>query len=67
MTAARALDLRAPLEPAAGTGAAVAAVRAVVAGPGADRYLAPEVEAVVQLVQSGGLLSAVQEVVGELE
>jgi histidine ammonia-lyase len=67
MTAARALDLRAPLEPAAGTGAAVAAVRAVVAGPGADRYLAPEVEAVVQLVQSGWLLSAVQEVVGELE
>ena len=67
LTAARALDLRGPLVPAAGTGAAVAAVRTVVAGPGPDRYLAPEIEAVVQLVQGGGLLSAVQEVVGELE
>jgi len=67
LTAARALDLRAPLRPAAGTGAALEAVRAVVEGPGTDRYLAPEIEAVVHLVQSGGLLSAVQAVTGPLE
>ena len=67
LTAARALDLRAPLTPAAGTAAALAAVRSVVPGPGADRYLSPEIEAMVGLVQSGSLLSAVEEVVGELE
>ena len=66
MTGARALDLRTPLAPAAGTAAALAAVRAVVAGPGTDRHLTPEIEAVVQLVQSGGLLAAVEAVVGEL-
>jgi histidine ammonia-lyase len=67
LAAARALDLRAPLEPAAGTGAARGAVRSVVEGPGVDRYLSPEIEAAVELVRGGGLLAAVQEVVGELE
>jgi histidine ammonia-lyase len=67
LTAARALDLRGPLQPAAGTGAARGVVRTVVQGPGPDRYLSPEIEAVVALVQSGGLLAAVQDVVGELE
>jgi histidine ammonia-lyase len=67
MTAARALDLRSPLAPAAGTGAALAAVRTVVDGPGPDRYLSPEIEHVVHLVQSGDLLAAVQAVTGNLE
>jgi len=67
LTAARALDLRAPLTPAVGTAAGVAAVRSVVQGPGPDRYLSPEIEAVVGLVQSGRLLRAVEDVVGELE
>ena len=66
MAAARALDLRAPLEPAAGTAAGVAAVRTVVEGPGTDRYLSPEIEAVVALVQSGALLSAVEDAIGGL-
>ena len=44
--AARALDLRKPLVPAPGTGAALHAVRRSVAGPGADRWLAPELETV---------------------
>jgi histidine ammonia-lyase len=66
MTAARALDLRTPLQPAAGTGAALAAVRSVVAGPGTDRYLSPEIEAVVALVQDGRLVSAVESAIGEL-
>jgi histidine ammonia-lyase len=59
LTAARALDLRAPLAPAAPTGAVRDAVRAAgVAGPGADRHLAPEIETVVGLVSGGDLLTA---------
>src|SRR6202012_4836439 len=46
LTAARALDLRAPLSPAAATGAVTAGLRTGdggVAGPGPDRFLAPEI------------------------
>ncbi len=66
LTAARALDLRQPLRPADGTGAALAALREVVPGPGPDRYLSPELEAAVALVQSGALLAAVETVTGRL-
>jgi histidine ammonia-lyase len=65
--AARALDLRSPLTPASGTGAALAAIRAQVAGPGPDRWLAPELAAVEGLVGSGALLAAVTEAIGPLE
>ncbi|MGR6964363.1 histidine ammonia-lyase [Geodermatophilus sp. URMC 61] len=59
LTAARALDLRAPLEPARPTAAVRAAVRAAgVGGPGPDRHLTPEIEAVVDLVTAGSLLTA---------
>ncbi|WP_374999888.1 histidine ammonia-lyase [Aeromicrobium sp. CTD01-1L150] len=58
MTAARGLELRDPLEPAAPTAAAVAALREDVAGAGPDRFLAPEVEAAGALVVSGALLDA---------
>jgi histidine ammonia-lyase len=59
LTGARALDLRAPLEPAAPTAAVRAAIRAAgVDGPGPDRHLAPEIEAVVALVEDGALLAA---------
>jgi histidine ammonia-lyase len=64
--AARAIDLRAPLEPAAGTGAALAAIRDVVAGPGPDRVVAPDLAAVEELIESGRLLAAVESVNGEL-
>ena len=67
MTAARALDLRAPLLPAAGTAAAVAAVRREVPGPGPDRYLTPEIESAVELVRSGAVIAAVESVTGPLE
>jgi histidine ammonia-lyase len=67
LTAGRALDLRAPLQPASGTGAALAALRTVVAGPGPDRHLAPEIEAAVGLVRSGRLLEAVTQVTGPLD
>ncbi len=67
LTAARALDLRAPLGPAAATAAVRDLLRTRVAGPGPDRWLAPEVEAASELVASGAVLSAVQAVIGELE
>src|SRR4051794_39942513 len=61
LTATRALDLRAPLTAAAATGAVRDAVRADgVGGPGPDRYLAPEIEAVAVLVRDGGVLTAAQ-------
>lgn len=58
LTAARALDLRAPLKPAPATAAVVAALRKHVAGPGPDRYLSPEIEATEALVRSGALVAA---------
>jgi histidine ammonia-lyase len=67
MTAARALDLRAPLTPAPATAAAVAELRAHVAGPGQDRHLSPEIEAATSLVRSGAVLAATEAVCGALE
>jgi len=67
MTAARAIDLRAPLTPAAGTAAALATLRRTVAGPGPDRFLSPEIEAAHALVAGGDVLAAVQGAIGELE
>jgi len=64
--AARALDLRAPLAPGPGTAAALAATRAVVPGPGPDRFLAPELAAVEELVASGRVLDAVEAQIGAL-
>jgi histidine ammonia-lyase len=66
LTAARALDLRAPLTPAPATAAVLAGVRAHVAGPGSDRYLSPEIETAVGLVRSGALLLAAEAVTGPL-
>jgi histidine ammonia-lyase len=58
LTAARALDLRAPLQPGPATGAVVAALRERVAGPGPDRYLAPEIETAVEFVRTGAAVAA---------
>jgi histidine ammonia-lyase len=66
MTAARGLDLRGPLEPAVGTGAVLRRVREQVTGPGPDRFLSPEIEAVTALVQSGEVVRAVTGAVGDL-
>jgi histidine ammonia-lyase len=60
LTAARALDLRAPLQPGPATGAVVAALREQVAGPGVDRHLAPEIEAAVQFVRAGAAVRAAE-------
>jgi histidine ammonia-lyase len=67
MCAAAALDLRAPLAPAAGTGAAVAALRGQVAGPGPDRWWSPDLRAAEQLLADGSLLAAVESAIGPLE
>jgi histidine ammonia-lyase len=64
--AARALELRAPLAPAPGTAAALAAVRAAVPGFGPDRTLAPELETVAELVRDGAIVAAVEAEIGEL-
>ena len=67
LTAARALDLRAPLEPSPATAAVVRLLRSSgIEGPGPDRHLSPEIETAVQLVASGAVLTAVEEVVGGL-
>jgi histidine ammonia-lyase len=64
--AARAIDLRQPLLPGPGTAAALAAVRAEVAGAGPDRWLSPELAIVEQLVRSGAVLDAVTGAIGDL-
>ena len=66
LTAARGIQLRAPLEPSAATGAVITALREVTQGPGVDRFMAPEIEATVQLVASGAALRAVESVTGPL-
>ncbi|MDA2814762.1 histidine ammonia-lyase [Nocardiopsis sp. RSe5-2] len=58
LTAARALDLRSPLEPGPATGAVRDAVRTRVPGPGPDRYLAPEIAEVAALITDGTAVEA---------
>lgn len=66
LTAARALDLRAPLRPAPATAAVVAALREHVGPPGPDRHLAPEIDHAVRLVRDGTLRAAAERVTGPL-
>jgi histidine ammonia-lyase len=58
LTAARALELRAPLTPGPATGAVVAGLREHVAGTGPDRFMAPEIDAAVEYVTSGRAVAA---------
>ena len=58
LTSARALDLRAPLEPAPATRAARDLVRTVAGGPGRDRFVSPDIEALTGLVLSGAVAEA---------
>jgi histidine ammonia-lyase len=67
LVAARGIELREPLAPAVGTGAAVHALRrAGVPGVGPDRHMAPELALTETLVGSGELVAAVQLAVGPL-
>ena len=52
VTAARALDMRAPLKPAPITGALLSKLRKKVPGVGPDRFLAPELEAAERLLRA---------------
>jgi histidine ammonia-lyase len=58
LTAARALDLRAPLDSSPAIAAVRRRLREDVPGPGPDRHLAPEIAAAVRLVADGSLLAA---------
>src|SRR6185503_19542845 len=58
--AVRALELREPLEPAAGTAAARDCLRGSVPGFGPDRWLSPELAAAEELLASGALVDAVE-------
>ena len=66
LTAARGLDLRAPLAPAPVTAAVRDRLRVDVPGPGQDRELAPEIEAAVEMVASGAAVAAAEAVAGPL-
>jgi histidine ammonia-lyase len=66
LTGARALDMRAPLQPAPATAAVLKLLRETVPGPGPDRHLSPEIEQTVELVRTGALLAAVENTMGEL-
>jgi histidine ammonia-lyase len=66
MAAARAQDLRRPLEPSPATAEVRNALRRRVAGPGPDRVLAPELAAANDLITSGAVIEAAESVVGSL-
>lgn len=67
LAAAQGLELRSPLQPAPATAAALAAVREVTPPLVESRALKPDVDAVVELVQSGELLAAVERAAGSLD
>ncbi len=66
VTSARAIEFRTGLTPAPATARVVAELRKVVGGVGPDRYLSPELEAAVTLVNSGRIVAAAKEVVTNL-
>lgn len=65
--ATAAIDLRGPLQPSAGTGAALQVLRDKVAGPGPDRWLSPDLRSAELLLADGSVLNAVEAAVGPLE
>ncbi|MFP3900711.1 MAG: aromatic amino acid lyase [Acidimicrobiia bacterium] len=67
VTAARGIELRAPLAPAPGTGAALRALRAGGVGPpGPDRPVAPELAVSSGLVAGGDIVRAAERELGPL-
>jgi len=65
--AAQALDLRAPLEPGSATASVKRALREAVPFFEADREFGPDIAAAVELVRSGRLVSAAEDVRGPLD
>ena len=66
VSAARALDLRAPLKPAPATAAVRDLVRMQIPGVGPDRVVAPELAAAEALIRSGAVIAAAQTAAGTL-
>ena len=66
LTSARAMDMRAPVQPSEVSSAVRARLREDVQGPGTDRYLAPEIAAAHRLVLDGSLLAAAVSKAGPL-
>jgi histidine ammonia-lyase len=67
LTAARGIELRAPLQPSPASSAVIAALRRAGApASDADRWLAPEIEAAVGEIGSGAVIAAAESVVGHL-
>jgi histidine ammonia-lyase len=60
VTASRAIELRAPLTPSPVSAKVINSLRKAVPGPGADRYLSPELMAASEFVASGKVMSAIQ-------
>ncbi|HEY3811276.1 MAG TPA: histidine ammonia-lyase [Acidimicrobiales bacterium] len=66
ITAARAVELRQPLQPAPATAEVIAGLRQLVPGVGPDRYLAPEIDHATDLVRSGKIVARAESVTGPL-
>lgn len=66
LAAAQGLDLREPLEPAAGTGAGHDFIRTLSPRLGEDRPLSGDIEALSDAVASGDLLATVESITGPL-
>ncbi len=66
VTSARAIEFRKELKPSPATASVVKVLRTVVPGVGPDRFLSPELEAAVTLVQSGNVVTAAREVIKDL-
>ena len=60
VTAARAIELRAPLTPSPVTQKIISALRVTVGGAGSDRYLSPELRAAQEFVAAGRVMSGLQ-------
>ncbi len=66
LTAARAVAMR-DEKPSPATGPVIDLVNGVTGGPGNDRFLSPAIEAVVDLVNSGRILSTIEQSTGTLD
>ena len=66
VSAARAQDLRRPLEPAPATGAVRDRLRKEVAGSGPDRAVSPELLAAERLIREGAIVEAAESASGPL-
>ena len=66
VTSARAIEMREGLKPSPATGNVIAKLRTKVGGVGPDRFLSPELEAAVLLVNSGEITKAAREVLPNL-